>query len=174
MTGSQPARPGVWSGMTSVRPDGCRHGPRRRGRPGLARTFAAGARTVSGQHESTRAGGGMSLPKPGWSLRAAVAVGVLLPCGDTRLVFDFDDLARRMRNFTEARDWGRFHDPKSLTLALVGEVGELGGLLPRGRPEAQTAVVRTQPLYGRLAEEMADVLLYLLCLADVVGVDLAQ
>jgi dCTP diphosphatase len=116
----------------------------------------------------------MSLRKPVGPLRATVAVGVLLPCGDTRLVFDFDDLARRMRNFTEARDWGRFHDPKSLTLALVGEVGELAELLQWVRPEDQAAVVRTQPLYGRLAEEMADVLLYLLCLADVVGVDLAQ
>ena len=79
-----------------------------------------------------------------------------------------------MRNFTEARDWGRFHDPKSLTLALVGEVGELAELLQWLRHEDQAVAVGRQPLQGRLAEEMADVLLYLLRLADVVGVDLAQ
>lgn len=79
-----------------------------------------------------------------------------------------------MRHFTEARDWARFHDPKSLTLALVGEVGELAELLQWVRHEEQATVVREQPLHDRLAEEMSDVLLYLLRLADVVGVDLAH
>ncbi|MGY1684424.1 nucleotide pyrophosphohydrolase [Geodermatophilus sp. SYSU D00867] len=86
---------------------------------------------------------------------------------------DIDDLTRRMRAFTEARDWGRFHDPKSLALALVGEVGELAELLQWLPAEEQSAAVRQQPLHDRLGEEMADVLLYLLRLADVVGVDLA-
>jgi dCTP diphosphatase len=79
-----------------------------------------------------------------------------------------------MRHFTEARDWAQFHDPKSLALALVGEVGELAELLQWVRHEDQAAVVRQQPLQDRLAEEMSDVLLYLLRLADVVGVDLAR
>ncbi len=34
-----------------------------------------------------------------------------------------------MRAFSEARDWGRFHDVKSLTLTLVGEVGEVAELV---------------------------------------------
>ncbi len=42
---------------------------------------------------------------------------------------DIQELTRRMRAFTEARDWGRFHDPRSLALALIGEVGELAELL---------------------------------------------
>ena len=42
---------------------------------------------------------------------------------------DLADLATRMREFTEVRDLGRFHDLKSLTLAFVGEVGEVAGLL---------------------------------------------
>jgi NTP pyrophosphatase (non-canonical NTP hydrolase) len=79
-----------------------------------------------------------------------------------------------MRHFTEARDWARFHDPKSLALALVGEVGELAELLQWVRHEDQGTMVREQPLHDRLAEEMSDVLLYLLRLADVVGVDLAE
>ena len=39
---------------------------------------------------------------------------------------DLSDLTERMRAFTDARDWGQFHDLKSLTLALTGEVGEAG------------------------------------------------
>src|SRR5689334_23033360 len=75
-----------------------------------------------------------------------------------------------MREFTEARDWGRFHDLKSLTLALAGEVGEVAEVvqwLPAERVTAPDAVLREH-----LADELADVLLYLLRLADVSGVDL--
>ncbi|NEM05448.1 nucleotide pyrophosphohydrolase [Geodermatophilus normandii] len=79
-----------------------------------------------------------------------------------------------MRAFTEAREWGRFHDPKSLALALVGEVGELAELLQWLPADELTTAVRQQPLHDRLGEEMADVLLYLLRLADVVGLDLAE
>jgi dCTP diphosphatase len=42
------------------------------------------------------------------------------------------------------------------------------------RHDEQAALVREQPLRDRLAEEMSDVLLYLLRLSDVVGVDLAH
>jgi dCTP diphosphatase len=83
-------------------------------------------------------------------------------CADTQPVSDIADLTRRMRHCTEARDWAQFHDPKSLTLALVGEVGELAELLQWVRHEDQATVVQEQPLHERLAEEMSDVLLYLL------------
>jgi len=42
---------------------------------------------------------------------------------------DIAELTERIRAFSEERDWTRFHDPKSLALALVGEVGELAELL---------------------------------------------
>lgn len=30
-----------------------------------------------------------------------------------------------MRNFAESREWGKYHTPRNLTLALMGEVGEI-------------------------------------------------
>ena len=77
-----------------------------------------------------------------------------------------------MRQFSEDRDWTRFHDPKSLTLALVGEVGELAELLQWLPAADLDALVREPRLNARLGEELGDVLLYLLRLADVAGVDL--
>ena len=77
-----------------------------------------------------------------------------------------------MRSFTEERDWGQFHDPKSLILALVGEVGELAELfqwLPAGDARE---LAREETLRERAGQEMADVLLYLVRLADVLGIDL--
>lgn len=54
-----------------------------------------------------------------------------------------------MRQFTVERDWEQFHDPKSLVLALVGEVGELSELfqwLPAAKAQA---LASTDPLRGR-------------------------
>ena len=78
-----------------------------------------------------------------------------------------------MRQFSEERDWTRFHDPKSLTLALMGEVGELAELLQWLPAEGIDEHLRDERLHERLGEELADVLLYLLRLADVAGVDLS-
>ncbi|MFZ0048052.1 MAG: nucleotide pyrophosphohydrolase [Streptosporangiaceae bacterium] len=86
---------------------------------------------------------------------------------------DLDVLRDRVRQFSAERDWGRFHDPKSVLLALVGEVGELAELfqwLPAGDAAKLAA---TEPLRTRAGEEMSDVLLYLILLADVLGIDLA-
>lgn len=77
-----------------------------------------------------------------------------------------------MRAFTTERDWDQFHDPKSLLLAIVGEIGELSELfqwLPAGDA---TDLARKDPLKSRIAEEMSDVLLYLVRLADVLVIDL--
>ena len=78
----------------------------------------------------------------------------------------------RMREFTKARDWEKFHDPKSLMLALVGEVGELAELMQWLPADEVADLARKEPLATRLGEEISDVLLYLIRLADVAGVDL--
>ena len=78
-----------------------------------------------------------------------------------------------MSDFTEARDWGRFHDLKSLTLALVGEVGEVAELVQWLPPDRVCGTTPDNRLRGWLGEELADMLLYLVRLADVAGVDLA-
>ena len=86
----------------------------------------------------------------------------------------FDELTRLMREFTEERDWARFHDPKSLILALVGEVGELAELF-QWVPAGEAAGSVEEPgRRARVGEEMADVLLYLVRLADVLGIDLME
>ncbi|WP_225755656.1 nucleotide pyrophosphohydrolase [Actinotalea sp. Marseille-Q4924] len=85
---------------------------------------------------------------------------------------DLAELAARMRAFTEERDWGRFHDPKSLVLALMGEVGELAELLQWIPADGAVEHFRDPERRARVSEEMSDVLLYLVRLADVFEVDL--
>jgi dCTP diphosphatase len=86
---------------------------------------------------------------------------------------DLVSLRDRMRLFTAERDWSGFHDPKSVLLALVGEVGELAELF-QWLPATDAATLgRREPLHTRAGEEMSDVLLYLVLLADLLDIDLA-
>jgi dCTP diphosphatase len=77
-----------------------------------------------------------------------------------------------MRQFAADRQWNSFHDPKSVLLALVGEVGELAELFQWLPADAARDLAQQEPLRTRAGEELSDVLLYLILLADVLGVDL--
>ncbi len=81
-------------------------------------------------------------------------------------------LQQRILRFRDERDWAQFHKPKDLALAVGIEAGELGELfLWKSEEEAQE---RLGDAEGReqVGDEMADVLLYLLLLADAAGIEL--
>ena len=83
--------------------------------------------------------------------------------------YTIEDLTDELREFAKERDWEKFHLPKNLVMAMSVEVAELMehyqwlGTLehPSGKE-------------GLIADEMADVFIYLLRLADVMGVDLVD
>ena len=85
------------------------------------------------------------------------------------------ELTRLVREFSVERDWEQFHDPKSLVLAVIGEVGELAELFQWVPADRAAERFTDDPgRQARAAEEMADVLIYLLRLADVLRVDLGE
>ena len=85
---------------------------------------------------------------------------------------DVAGLQRALRRFADARDWEQFHAPKNLAAALSVEAAELLEIF-QWLDEAQSrAIGPGHALHGRVAEEIADVQIYLLRLADKVGVDL--
>ena len=87
---------------------------------------------------------------------------------------DLERLSRRVRDFAEQRDWAQFHSPRNLTLALVGEVGELAAELQwLTDSEVEVALVDVDKR-ARIEDELADVLIYLTRLADQCGVDLVS
>lgn len=83
-----------------------------------------------------------------------------------------DELTQRLLAFRDARDWRQFHSLKDLILSLNLEAGELLELTQWKTPEAFEAEVRSDPMQQRLREECADVLLYLLLVAERAGIDL--
>jgi NTP pyrophosphatase (non-canonical NTP hydrolase) len=91
---------------------------------------------------------------------------------DARSLSSLAELRDRLRRFAQARDWDQFHSPKNLAMALIAEAAELvehfqwlteaqSGALP---PDKRAAV----------ADELADVLVYLVRLADKLDIDLLQ
>ena len=78
-----------------------------------------------------------------------------------------------MRQFSADRQWNSYHDPKSVLLALVREVGELAELFQWLPADEARRLAKDEPLRTRAGEELSDVLLYLVLLADVLEIDLA-
>jgi len=85
---------------------------------------------------------------------------------------EFDDLKRRLRDFSAARDWEQFHSPKNLAMALSVEVSEIVEHFQwltedqsKNLPKDKLAEVET---------ELADTLIYLTRLADKLDIDLLQ
>jgi len=84
-----------------------------------------------------------------------------------------DELTADLRRFADDRDWTRFHRPKNLAMAIAGEAGELVAELQWHSDEDVATKVLADPVRReRLEHEMADVLLYLVRMADVCDTDL--
>jgi NTP pyrophosphatase (non-canonical NTP hydrolase) len=81
-------------------------------------------------------------------------------------------LTDRLIAFRDARDWRRFHSLKNLILSLNLESAELLELA-QWKDDAEVEAVLSDPAFrARLAEEAADVLLYLLLICERAGIDL--
>jgi NTP pyrophosphatase (non-canonical NTP hydrolase) len=84
------------------------------------------------------------------------------------------DLTVQVRAFAQERHWGQFHTPKNLAMALAGEVGELLAELQWLTPEQSATVMQDEELGPRVRAEIGDVTIYLVRLADVLGIDLIE
>ena len=82
------------------------------------------------------------------------------------------ELRDAMRRFAAERAWERFHTPKNLAMALSGEAGELIEHFQWLTAEESASL--PAPVREEVALELADVLLYLVRLGDVLDIDLAE
>lgn len=82
----------------------------------------------------------------------------------------FDDLCRQLAEFARARDWEQFHSPKNLSMALIAEAAELVEHF-QWLTEEQSENLPPEKL-EEVRMEMADIQIYLLRLAERLGVDL--
>jgi NTP pyrophosphatase (non-canonical NTP hydrolase) len=85
-------------------------------------------------------------------------------------IADLDSLRLALRSFAAARDWQQFHTPKNLAMAMIVEAAELVEHFQWLTPE-QSLALEPEAL-AEVRDELADTLIYLVELADVLGVDL--
>jgi NTP pyrophosphatase (non-canonical NTP hydrolase) len=83
-----------------------------------------------------------------------------------------DDLTHRLIEFRDARDWRQFHSLKNLILSLNLEASELLELTQWQSEAEFEAGAKSNEMHLRLKEECADVLLYLLLIAERAGIDI--
>lgn len=84
------------------------------------------------------------------------------------------DLKDRVTRFAEERDWGQFHSPKNLSMALAVEAAELLELFQWKTEQETIGTPEDSGALRRVREELADVAIYLLNLCNRLNIDLAK
>ena len=87
---------------------------------------------------------------------------------------EINDLKSEIRAFADARNWEQFHTPKNLSMAVAGEAGELVAEFQWLTAEESKRSNMSQEKLKDVELEIADVAIYLIRLADVLGVDISE
>ena len=83
-----------------------------------------------------------------------------------------EGLRERLARFAAERDWDPFHTPKNLSMALIAEAAELVEHFQWLTPEASAALADDK--LAEVALELADIQIYLIRIADKLGIDLIE
>jgi dCTP diphosphatase len=81
-----------------------------------------------------------------------------------------EQIKQRLRDFADERDWDQFHSPKNLAMALIVEVAELVEHFQWLKEEESHSLPPEKLV--EVAQELADIQIYLIRLADKLGIDL--
>ncbi len=84
------------------------------------------------------------------------------------------ELTTLVRAFADKRDWQQFHTARNLVLALVGETGELAAEFQWISDDNIVSALQEAGKREAVGSELADVFIYLLRLADVIGINLVE
>lgn len=85
-------------------------------------------------------------------------------------ITDLATLRDALRDFAAARDWRRFHTPKNLAMAMIVEAAELVEHFQW--LTAEESLNLSADKLAEVRDEVADTLIYLVEIADVLGIDL--
>jgi dCTP diphosphatase len=97
--------------------------------------------------------------------------------GETRrdvasLVMDINQLQMRLRQFAREREWEQYHTPKNLAAALSVEASELLEVFQWLTPDESQHLKTGQK--EQASQEIADIAIYLVRIADCLGVDIEE
>ena len=78
----------------------------------------------------------------------------------------------KIKQFADARNWDKYHNPKNLSMALSGEVGELLEIFQWLNSEESSNLSNED--FAAAKEEIADIMIYLIRLADKLDINLEE
>lgn len=84
-----------------------------------------------------------------------------------------EQIKQRVMAFAREREWEQFHSPKNLSMALAAEAAELMEHFLWSTPEQSVTVAADPAKRGKIADELADVVIYAVEFANTTGLDLA-
>jgi len=84
------------------------------------------------------------------------------------------EIQKRLAEFADERDWDQFHSPKNLSMALSAEAGELLEIFQWLTEKESQDIVSSESTLKAAKDEIADIAIFLLRLADKLGVDVEQ
>ena len=87
---------------------------------------------------------------------------------------DIKAIQRDLDDFASQRDWNQFHTPKNLATALVCEAAELAEIFQWLTPDQSWTCLADEKTAASVRDEIADIQIYLLRLADKLGVDVEK
>lgn len=85
---------------------------------------------------------------------------------------DIPKIQARLKEFALERDWDQYHSPKNLSMALSVEASELMEIFQWVGAEESRKVIDHPDKLGQVEAEIADICIYAIRLAGVVGIDL--
>ena len=83
-------------------------------------------------------------------------------------------LRARVQKFVDDRDWQKYHKPKNLAMSIAIEASELMELFQWVEETETDAITGNREKLSHLEEELADIMVYCLSLANVVNIDISR
>src|SRR5579884_3431924 len=89
-------------------------------------------------------------------------------------IIDINEVKHILRDFSNAREWNKFQNPKNLTMALGCESGELLEIFQWLTEAESLAACHNTAYRERTRRELADIIIYAIRIADLMGINLNQ
>jgi dCTP diphosphatase len=87
---------------------------------------------------------------------------------------NLDEIRKKLAVFARERNWDQFHTPKNLSMALAAEAAELLEIFQWLTDEQSKEIVTNEKEMAQIQQEIADVMIYLVRLADKLNVDIEK
>ena len=83
-------------------------------------------------------------------------------------------LKKRIKRFVDDRDWAKYHNPKDVAVSITIEAAELVEIFQWVKDSEQDKITHDSTKMQKLKDELADVMIYCISLANVLDIDIGQ